>query len=106
MTNTMVDQRIAKRYPLTLFAEVREPFGTAVLDALASEISLNGCYIDTPSPCALGTEVKVRLRQGSELFEMGATVAYVCPGLGMGLQWANPLLENLAVLNDWLGALR
>ena len=102
----MVDRRIAKRYPLTLFAEVREPFGTAVLDALASEISLNGCYIDTPSPCALGTEVKVRLRQGSELFEMGATVAYVCPGLGMGLQWANPLLENLAVLNDWLGALR
>jgi len=37
---------------------------------------------------ALGTEVKILLRSGDEIFETQARVVYMCPGLGMGVNWA------------------
>jgi hypothetical protein len=75
----------------------------ATLTGRSSEVSRTGCYIDTLNPVPLGSQVKVQLRSGDAAFEAAARVAYVCPGLGMGLHWgANVAPEKLALLDRWL----
>jgi hypothetical protein len=99
----MVERRASPRFTLSLGAEVIEPVNSTELSGRLSDISRTGCYIDTLSPLAAGTQVHVRLRRGEELFETPARVVYVSPRLGMGLCWGkNPLEKNLAVLKHWL----
>ncbi len=103
MTDVMADRRDAPRYALTLVAEVVESLTSVVLNARSSDVSRSGCYIDTLNPMPTGTQVKIQLCSGDEIFETPARVVYVCPGLGMGVHWgANPAEKHLAILDRWL----
>jgi hypothetical protein len=103
MANTMADRRDSPRYPLTLVAEVYEPLNSAILSARSSDVCRSGCYVDTLSPLPPGTEIKIQLRSGDEVFETEARVVYLCPGLGMGVNWrTNPTERQLAILDRWL----
>jgi hypothetical protein len=103
MSDVMADRRGAARFPLILVAEVTELTGSTVLSARSSDVSQSGCYIDTLNPIAVGSQVYVRLLRGEEVFEAGARVMYVCPGLGMGVMFDKNVPENqLAILNRWL----
>jgi hypothetical protein len=106
MTQMMTDRRESPRYSVTLAAQVTETLTSGALDGRLSDISRSGCYIDTLTPLAQGTEVNVRLRKGNELFETLAKVVYGTAGLGMGLHWgSNPRSNHVAVLNHWLSCL-
>jgi hypothetical protein len=103
MADVMADRREARRYAIILAAEVVEIATGATLTARSSDVSRTGCYIDTLNPVPLGSGVKVQLRRGEAVFEATARVAYVCPGLGMGLHWGGSVEpENLALLDRWL----
>ena len=103
MADVMADRREAPRYVLILAAEVVEIASGATLNARSSDVSRTGCYIDTLNPVPLGSQVKVQLRSGDAAFEAAARVAYVCPGLGMGLHWGfNVAPERMALLDRWL----
>jgi hypothetical protein len=103
MPDVMADRRNAVRYPLILVAEVTEVNGTSALNARSSDVSRTGCYIDTLNPTPVGTQVKVRLRHGDEVFDAPARVMYVCPGLGIGVMFHNNLSDaQLAILDRWL----
>jgi hypothetical protein len=103
MADVMADRREAPRYALILAAEVVEIASGASLNARSSDVSRTGCYIDTLNPVPLGSQVKVQLRSGDAAFEAEARVAYVCPGLGMGLHWGpNVAPEKMALLDRWL----
>jgi PilZ domain len=104
MSDVMADRRESPRYALILPAEVVDLATTAVLTARSSDVSRKGCYIDTLNPVPLASQVRVTLRRGDAAFETKARVAYVCPGLGMGLHWGtNPTKEMLLILDQWLG---
>jgi hypothetical protein len=103
MSDVMADRREAPRYALILSAEITELSTGAVINARSSDVSRSGCYIDTLNPVPVGSQVKVQLRRGDVIFETNARVAYICPGLGMGLHWGtNPAPEKMAILNRWL----
>jgi len=103
MADVMADRREAPRYALILAAEVVEIASGATLTARSSDVSRTGCYIDTLNPVPLGSQVKVQLRNGDAAFEAEARVAYVCPGLGMGLHWGVHVApEKMALLDRWL----
>ena len=103
MANVMADRREAPRYALILAAEVVEIASGTSLTARSSDVSRTGCYIDTLNPVPLGSQVKVQLRNGDVAFEAEARVAYVCPGLGMGLHWGVKVApEKMALLDRWL----
>ena len=103
MADVMADRRESPRYALILVAEVVEIASRATLTARSSDVSRTGCYIDTLNPVPMGSQVKVQLRSGDAVFEAEARVAYVCPGLGMGLHWgANVAAEKMALLDRWL----
>jgi hypothetical protein len=103
MANIIIERRDSPRFTMSLGVEVIEPVISTELSGRLSAISRTGCYIDTLNTLAPGTQVKVRLRRGEELFETPARVVYVSPRMGMGLCWGkNPPGKNLAVLNRWL----
>jgi hypothetical protein len=103
MADVMADRREAPRYALILAAEVLDIASGAKLNARSSDMSRTGCYIDTLNPVPLGSQVKVQLRSADGVFEAEAKVAYVCPGLGMGLHWGvNVAPEKLVLLDRWL----
>lgn len=103
MSDVMADRRQAPRYPLILVAEVTGLAESTVLNARSSDVSRTGCYIDTLNPVPPGSQVRVRLRQGDEVFEAAARVAYICPGLGMGVPFDKNAPESqLAILDRWL----
>jgi hypothetical protein len=102
MSDVMADRREAPRYALILAAEVTDLASSAVLNARSSDVSRNGCYIDTLNPVPVGSQVRVQLRHEDAVFETTARVVYICPGLGMGLHWGNPGPEKQALLEGWL----
>jgi hypothetical protein len=102
MSDVMADRREAPRYALILAAEVTDLASSAVLNARSSDVSRNGCYIDTLNPVPVGSQVRVQLRHEDAVLETTARVVYICPGLGMGLHWGNPEPEKQALLEGWL----
>jgi len=53
--------QVHPRFALTTTVVLREPSGTAVLAKLKN-ISLSGCYVETPRPIATSTRVRVVLQ--------------------------------------------
>jgi len=80
---------------IDLRAEVR-------IEARTSDISLNGCYIDTLNPFPVGTSVRLRIYKGKDLFEVQATVSSQHPGSGMGLVFRDITPAYRSTLECWL----
>jgi hypothetical protein len=103
MPDVIANRRNWPRYAVVLSAEMVELVTSAVICAQSSEVSHCGCYIDTLNPLPVGSQVRVQLRRGDVVFEATARVAYLCPGLGMGLHWGtNVAPEKLMILDRWL----
>jgi hypothetical protein len=103
MSDVMTDRRDSPRFALTLVAVVTELTTSNVLNARSSDVSRSGCYIDTLQPLPVGTDVNILLRSGDEVFETTARVVYMCPGLGMGVNWGMDLAhKTIATLDQWL----
>ncbi len=103
MSDVMTDRRDSPRYALTLVAVVTELATSNVLNARSSDVSRSGCYVDTLQPLPTGAQVKIVLRSGDEIFEAPGRVVYMCPGLGMGVNWGLSLPDKtLAILDRWL----
>jgi hypothetical protein len=70
--------------------------------ARVSELSLNGCYVQTESPYPLGASLAVKLHTEAEFFEGQATVVYTQANQGMGLMFKETKPFYLMVLRKWL----
>lgn len=103
MPDVKADQRAAPRYPLVLVVTLLDLETDAKLAARTSDVSRTGCYVDTLNPIAAGSLVKLHLAHEEEKFETKGRIVYVSPGLGMGIQFQQPVQpEELAILDRWL----
>jgi PilZ domain len=90
------------RYPFDAPAEVSdEKFGSQ-LSMRVSEISLNGCYLQTEAPFPAGAELFVKIFSEGSFLEARATVAYSRPKAGMGVAFRDLKPYFVAVLKRWL----
>jgi|ERR1035438_948783 hypothetical protein len=95
--------RRALRFPFLATAEIApENMPSATISATVKELSLHGCYLESPSPFRAHTDVLVKIFVESEYFEAKATVLYVSPTLGMGLAFRRVNPAFAAVLQKWL----
>jgi hypothetical protein len=99
-------RRANPRYAFFAEAEATLRDGTAV-PAQVSELSSRGCYIDTLEPIPIGTEVRLRISNGSSSCEVPGKVIYMHSGYGMGIfgmgvVFGNVPTDQLKPLNDWL----
>ena len=96
------------RFSFNASAEIA-PEGSlsATVNVRATEISLHGCYLETPAPFAELSPVFVKIFYAEEYFEAKGTVIYVKPAAGMGLEFRELKPHCRIVLQRWiLAALR
>jgi hypothetical protein len=101
----MDQERRGLRFSFTASAEIApESSPHATITANVQELSLHGCYVDTPAPFTAQTPVLVKIFKADEYFEAKATVIYANPALGMGLAFREVKPDFRAVMQKWLRA--
>jgi hypothetical protein len=99
---------VSRSNPRFLFiaeAEVAEVGKEQGFVARVSELSTQGCYIDTVSPFPVGTELRIRIRYGCSTCDLSGSVIYTHSGFGMGVRFGESKPENRAMLDAWLDEL-
>jgi PilZ domain len=99
------ESRAQVRFPFTAAAEICELHSQTRLTGRCSDLSSGGCYIDTLSPFAVGTIVRVRLERDMHEFEATAVVAYAHVSMGMGLTFTEMKREHQEILCFWIAEL-
>src|SRR5271168_2464646 len=95
-------QRCEPRYPFIASAELLEENSGARMNSRISDLSLNGCYVDTINPLPDGTLVHLRIFTETHSFEAPATVVYSVAHLGMGMKFREVQPRYEEVLRLWL----
>jgi PilZ domain len=99
----MEQTRQGLRFRFVAAAEIApESSPSATIIASVKELSLHGCYVDTPSPFATKTSVLLKIFKSDEYFEAKATVVYSHPALGMGLAFRDVKPDCRIVMQKWL----
>ena len=96
------ERRRTLRFPFSATAEAVEiKSGTKIIGRTA-DLGLGGCYIDTLSPFAVGTEARIRIIRENETFEAQAKVVYSLLGMGMGLAFVSAQPKQVRLFQKWL----
>ena len=99
------ERRIASRFSFTAAAEVTELRSQARSIGRSSDLSTEGCYVDTLSTFGVGVAVHVRLERDMHEFEAQAVVINTQMSMGMGLAFTNIRPESQAILRTWIAVL-
>ena len=99
------ERRLKKRHPFSATSEITELTSGARLASRAADLSMQGCYLDSLNPFAVGTRIRVRIVwEGAEL-TCAAVVRDSQPGLGMGVSFANLDDARKEILQGWISKL-
>jgi hypothetical protein len=99
------ERRVQQRFAFTADAEVVEVRSEARVTGRCSDLGPGGCYVDTLTPFAVGSGVRVRLSRENREFEAGAVITYARVPLGMGMRFTEASRKHKAVLNAWIAEL-
>ncbi|HEX4641861.1 MAG TPA: PilZ domain-containing protein [Candidatus Acidoferrales bacterium] len=99
------ERRGGQRYPFSAGVEICEARSKARVTGRCSDLGSGGCYVDTPSPLAVGAEVNIRINHDDREFEAAAIVAYAHVQMGMGIAFTKIKPEHQKVLRSWIGGL-
>jgi hypothetical protein len=106
MTETLFAvNRTVPRFSLIAEAELTAVGNGARRVAYLSELSSNGCYVDTPEGFPVGTEVDVTIRYGGSKCELTGRAIYKHDGWGMGVVFENVGPEQRFIIDGWLAEL-
>jgi len=98
----MEQERRGLRFAFTAAAEIAPASTpTALVPARVTELSLQGCFLETSVSFEMQRPVVVKIYDSGEYFETKASVLYVKP-LGMGLVFLDIKPHFRAVLQKWI----
>jgi hypothetical protein len=98
-------ERKVPRFSFIAEAEVTALRNGTRLVARVSELSLRGCYVDTPEAFPVGTELRLRIRYGGSTCELSGKAIYTHNGWGMGVLFGEMAAEQRSIVNLWLAEL-
>ena len=98
------EKRRSARIPFTAGATVVDQASQTSLQCHTTDLSFDGCYLDTMNAMPEGTEMYLRLTKNGKSFSAKARVAYCQNGMGMGLRFTQVAPAQRRVLEGWLGA--
>jgi hypothetical protein len=91
------------RFEVNAAAEIApENTPSATVSVRATEISLHGCYLESPAPFAELSAVFVKIFYENEYFESKGNVIYVKPAQGMGVEFRDLKPHCRIVLQKWI----
>jgi hypothetical protein len=76
------------------------------LAAHTKDLTLFGCFVETATPFAEGTKVRLKISHAGVNFMAMGKVAYSRPGSGMGIAFTSIDPSSLPILDAWLANLR
>jgi hypothetical protein len=79
------EKRGTPRYKCTGSARIQEMNGTVLTWAKFADISVHGCYIETPAPYSVGAYIGLKLEVNGFRVEAIGEVRVAYPGVGMGI---------------------
>jgi PilZ domain len=98
----MEQERRGLRFAFSAGAEIApESSPTTTVPALVTELSLQGCFLETSASFEMQRCVWVKIYWSGEYFETNASVLYVRP-LGIGLVFRDIKPHFRAVLQSWV----
>ena len=100
------ERRRYLRFPFTAAVDVFEPQSKAKISGRTTDISQEGCYVDTISPLPVGTIVKICLTKERVTFEANAKVVLSQAGMGMGVASISTVPHQLRIVQNCRGELR
>lgn len=99
------ERRRATRFPFTASIRVQDLRSRASVTGRCSDLGNGGCYVDTLSPFAAGSMVRLNMERDLREFEALAIVSYAHASMGMGLEFTEVKAEHQAVLLSWIAEL-
>ena len=81
------NRRKFARHKISFPLELRDERVNTPLRVNATDISGNGCYVETVMPLSVGTSLRVDLWMGEERMSPSAVVRTRDPGVGMGIEF-------------------
>ena len=97
-----VERRRSSRIPFAASAEIIDEAENTSSTSQASDLSLQGCFVQLPNPFPEGTPVTIEIYKDEDFVETPATVAYFIPKCGMGLTFTGTEPQFAAVLKKWI----
>ena len=98
-------QRAVPRFSFIASTEITDPQNAIRLSGRVTEISRNGCYVDTMNALPVGTVLNVQISCDQGKFSAKASIIYVHQGIGMGLAFTDAPEGQLKVLDSWLAGM-
>ena len=99
------DRRKAPRYGLVAIADLTDSEDGKLLSGKITQISRNGCYVDSPKTVPVGTSLKVIISRDQRTFVAKANVIHVQEQMGMGIAFLDAAKDQVEILNSWLAEL-
>ena len=93
------------RHKISLPLEIHEGRSTAPLRINATDVSGNGCYIESMMPLPLGTELKVEFWLDSDHIKVSAVVRTCDPGVGNGIEFTGMPADTKVRMQTYLDAI-
>ena len=93
----LAERRTDPRYHFAAAVEITDEKSAIRTNANISDISQQGCFVETDSPLSLGSETALRISKGTDAFEARARVVHSGTN-GMGLLFTAVVPEQLRIL--------
>lgn len=97
----MMERRKHPRYKINVPVEIHAESSAAPLHCATSDLSLDGCYVESMYPFAVGTCLDIKL-DASDTLLISAKVVTCDPQFGNGIQFLRMLPEDQATLAKFL----
>jgi PilZ domain len=99
------NRRRYHRHKISLPLELRDERVNAPLRINATDVSGNGCYVESMMPLPLGTVLRVDFWLDSEHVKITAVVRTCDPGVGNGIEFTGMPADTKKRMQDYLDAI-
>jgi hypothetical protein len=97
--------RKAPRFPFIASVDVIELHTDTRLKARTSDLSRQGCYVDTLNPLPNGTTLRLHFTHQAQELDAVGRVVHSQPNMGMGIEFAEIVANDPPTLDSWLANL-
>jgi hypothetical protein len=96
------ERRAFPRYRFFANAELIQSPSAFRLSGRVTEISRNGCYVDSMNQLPLDMELNLCISRDEGSFATSGRIIYVHPWIGMGVIFLDPPKDQMEILESWL----
>jgi hypothetical protein len=98
------ERRTIPRYSVLGLAKFVGSADTMCIEGRMTEISRQGCYVNTPNTLPLNSVLRLVISRDEDTFTTNGKVIYIHDGIGMGVVFVDSTEDQLQILNGWLAA--